>query len=532
VRPGRDPLASFAPLVEACVGYAVDVPQLAAKLRAEPGYLGVILREYARQKQTRVLVMVDQFEELYTLVADEAERMIATKILHTIADDPTSPLRLVLSLRSDFLHRVVENEAFASAVMRSVLLLGPPDRQALREAIVGPAEKVDYHFESEQMVEDVIGELTSSVAPYPLLQFCLATLWSHRDTADRRLTNESFRTIGGVAGALASHADTVIQTLSHNAQRAARTIFQRLVTSEGTRALVDVVDLERSDTEARSVLATLVEARLVVRHDDSSTVEIVHEALITQWPMLRRWLDESREDTTFLEQVRAAARQWDAMKRSPGLLWRGAAVADARRFVERHGDVSLQLRERDFLQAVITHEQAAARRRRIVVSFVMAILTVAAVAAGGAALWIREAQLEASSAQERSQKAAILAQREAERAQTAERKAAEQLEMLKKSEADRTAAAAEAEAAASRAESAAAEAAQRRSEAELSKEQLIAAFGKLKAALARAELARAKAETATKSEQDARHQLQEALDREKERVKKLEEQRGKIVDKL
>ncbi len=528
VRPGRDPLVSLAPLVEACLQQPVDGATCAAKLRAEPGYLGAILREYARVRGTRVLVLVDQFEELYTLISEESERRLVSTILHGIADDPTSPLRLVLNLRSDFLHRVVEHEDFATLVMRSLLLLGPPDRQALRDAVVSPAEKVDLRFESEAMLDEMLVELSSAVAPYPLLQFCLATLWARRDRTSRVFRHETFREIGGVAGALAAHADRVIATFSQSTRHVVRAIFQRLVTSDGTRAIVDRSELEtgsENSAEVRRVLGSLVEARLLVVHDDTGTVEIVHEALITQWPTLRRWLDESREDTTFLEQVRVAARQWDSKRRSAGLLWRGPAARDAARFLERYGESALVPRERDFLREVVAGDRRSARRRRIVVGVVITVLGLAAAGSTVGFLAIRSAEREA-------REAADVANREAARAQSAERTVHEQLDLLTKKEAARRAAAREAEANAAAAEANAVEAARRRADAEMSREQLVAAFRKLKVALRRTEILQRRAEKSRDAAQTARQQLQSALDREKERVRKLQQQRGKIVDKL
>jgi hypothetical protein len=525
-RPGRDPLAALAPLIEETGGARLDTAAIVDRMRREPGWLGRVLRDHARQKQTRVLVMIDQFEELYTHAGD-ADRELFTRILHGVGDEPGSPLRVVLSLRSDFLHRLAETEAFASAVTRGLLLLGPPDREALRDAAVGPAEKADYKFESPAMVDEILTELAASVAPYPLLQFCLSTLWARRDRTRHVLPHAAFRDMGGVAGALATHADQVVASLAQSAQRVARTMFQRLVTSEGTRALVELDELRACGgdrAEVDRVLAAVVEARLVVLHQDTATVEIIHEALVAQWPTLRRWTEEGREDTIFVEEIRAAARQWDTKGRQVDLLWRGAAAAEAARFDHRFAG-TLATRERAFLDAVAANDRRAARRKRLVITTVIAVL--AAVAAAGVVgmLWIRQAESEAR------QQAAV-ARKETERAKDAERRITEQLDTVKQAEAER-------QAADDAAAASAAEAEQRRAEAAMSREQLEAAYGQIQDALHKAEAARAeaeqaatKAEAARKSEQDARQKLQDLLAKEKERVRELEEQRKKIVNTL
>jgi DNA polymerase III gamma/tau subunit len=273
------------------------------------------------------------------------------------------------------------------------------------------------------------------------------------------------------------------------------------------------------------VLDALVEARLLVHHQDTGTVEIIHEALVGQWPTLRRWMEEGREDTVFLEQVRAAAGQWSSKSRSAGLLWRGAAAVDARRFLERQGDASLTAREREFLHAVITAERRAARRKTFAVGSIMVVLALAVAGSAIALYQIRDAENEARVAETEAKRTAAVAEKEATRAHEAERKVTEQLATVQKAEHDRQLAASEAEASA-------AEAAQRRSEAEMSREQLERAFTKMKAALKRAEVARDAAEASRKSEANAKRELEQALARERERASKLEVQRGKIVDKL
>src|SRR5205823_4999247 len=145
--------------------------KLVDKLRREPGHLGHMLRGRARRDNRKILLFVDQFEELYTQVADPAERMAFTQALAAVADDATSPLRVVLSIRSDFLDRVAEDQQFVSELTQGLFFLGPPNREGLRDAITAPAELAGFRFELPATVEDMLDHLETTPGALPLLQF-------------------------------------------------------------------------------------------------------------------------------------------------------------------------------------------------------------------------------------------------------------------------------------------------------------------------------------------------------------------------
>ena len=299
------------------------------RLRTEPGFLGATLRARAAATDSHTLLFVDQFEELYTLVPDPAERRAFTASLAAVADDTASPLRVVVSMRSDFLDRVGEDPRFMEELSRGLVFLTAPDRDGLREALEQPVEMVGYRFESAAMVDDMLDALAHTPGALPLLQFAAAKLWDARDRDRRLLTMASYQAIGGISGALATHADEVVGTMSASAQRLTQKVFRQLVTPERTRAIVELADLHQlspDPDEITRVIDLLVDARLLVvqtRGDaGGGSVEIVHESLIERWPMLRRWLDEDQEDAAFLAQLAAAAKQWDA-RATPG----GPAVA-------------------------------------------------------------------------------------------------------------------------------------------------------------------------------------------------------------
>ncbi|MCW5801424.1 MAG: serine/threonine protein kinase [Deltaproteobacteria bacterium] len=369
------------------------------RLRSEPGHLGAVLRRRARERDGHVLLFVDQLEELYTLGAGEEERRAFTSALAGVADDPAGPLRVVVSMRSDLLDRVAEDTRFMDEVTRGLVLLAAPHAEALREALVAPAELSGYHFESAAMAGEMVEALAGTAGALPLLQFTAAKLWETRDRATRTLTLASYRALGGISGALAGHADEVVGGMNAQARQLAREVLRALVTPERTRALVELADLEPiggdRDAVAR-VIDQLVAARLLVvqtHAEGGRTVELVHESLIDRWPRLRRWLDEDHDDAAFAAQLAAAAKQWDARGRPAGLLWRGDAMEEARRWVARQRTVPA--REQAFLDAVLALAHAAAGIRRAAVGGAFAVLVAIAAGASVAYFAVREAKHDA-----------------------------------------------------------------------------------------------------------------------------------------
>jgi energy-coupling factor transporter ATP-binding protein EcfA2 len=522
LRPGRNPLASLASLALRSTARG-DSIALAERLVEEPGRLGALLRERAHTIGGHILLFVDQLEELYTLVPDAAVRRAFTAVLAGVADDPDAPLRVVVSMRSDFLDRVTEHASFADELAKGLVFLATPDRDGLRDALVQPVELAGFRFETPEMIDDMLGALANTAGALPLLQFAASKLWEARDRERRLVTTASYAAIGGISGALASHADEVVAGLTQAAQRLARRIFRALVTPERTRAIVELADLQQlaaDGAEVTRVVDQLVAARLLViqtRGDAGGTVEIVHESLIERWPSLRRWLDEDQEDAAYLAQVAAAAKQWAGRGKPSGLLWRGDAIDEARRWLtQRPRD--LPERDRAFLDAGLA---LARRGRRARVAALIALFgALAAVAAGAIAsrASIQRAKIDAEASAARATEAAHTAQTALDDAEAKERArlAAERTATQKAAEAKQ----------------ASAEAAVATAEVAESREQLQAQNEKLAQAVHDAVAARQRAEAASKTAQDAKAALQQALDRERARVHQLEQEQRKLSTRL
>ncbi|WP_437669910.1 nSTAND1 domain-containing NTPase [Sorangium sp. So ce131] len=413
LRPGRRPLSALADVLvqvpetaPTTAGAAAGSPELSehdrlvATLRAQPGYLGARLRASCRREGpgNRILLFVDQLEELHTLGAAPEERAAFLACLEGAADDASSPLRVLLAIRSDFLDRMAEDRNFINDATRGLWFLPPMGREGQREALARPIEAAGHRFETTEMVEDMLRTLESTRSPLPLLQFTATKLWETRDRERRLLTRESYEQLGGVAGALSAHADAVLSALPVREQRLARAVFLRLVTPERTRAVVSLDELceieqdgeEHSDDGIPRVIQHLASARLVLIEPggerEGTTVELVHESLIDRWARLGQWLDESQQDAQFLARLRAAAQQWEASDQADGLLWRERAAEDARGWHQRRRAaqgpewrIGLGKREERYLLAVVTFAERARRLRWRLTTGAIAALTAIAV---------------------------------------------------------------------------------------------------------------------------------------------------------
>ncbi|HEX7841149.1 MAG TPA: serine/threonine-protein kinase, partial [Kofleriaceae bacterium] len=314
LRPGRNPLVSLSAILLDLTGSSTDpvapsigaggdepAPDLVrADLQAAPGQLGAALRAWAHRKRRRVLVFVDQFEELYTLCADLDERAAFLACLDGVADDASSPLRVLVSIRSDFLDRLAQHRQLADDISRGLMLVPPIDRDGLRDALVRPVEAADCRYEDPEIIEDMLAAVAAAPGSLPLLQFAAARLWTERDRERRLLTRASYQAMGGIDGTLAGHADHVLGAISGRERALVRAIFERLVTPERTRAVVSLGELRElpgDPDDIERLVYRLVDARLLLveaRASDDRTAEIVHESLIERWPTLIGWLDENR----------------------------------------------------------------------------------------------------------------------------------------------------------------------------------------------------------------------------------------------
>ncbi|ACY13013.1 serine/threonine-protein kinase [Haliangium ochraceum] len=413
IRPGRQPLSALADVLARVSpgvssvddghasgehGIQLDAPEaIQERLRRLPGSLGAELRTWARRTRRRLVLFVDQFEELYTLGTADEDVAAFVACLDGIADDASSPLRVILSVRSDFLDRLAAHRRFVLGATQSLWLLPPLGREELREALVRPIEALGYRYEHAEMVDELLDAVAPTPGALPLLAFSASTLWSLRDRERRLLTRASYAAMGGIAGTFANHADTVLAAMSARQVARARTILERLVTAERTRAIASMSELRElpgGADEIEGIVQHLAEGRLVVVEggdDDERVVELVHESLIQSWPTLARWLDENLDDAAFLSRLRTAASEWEKRRCDEGLVWRGAPAREALAWAARyHGELSR--RERAYLDAVDNVATQFTRKRRQRVAIVIATLSFLLVAATVALIRIQRAE--------------------------------------------------------------------------------------------------------------------------------------------
>ena len=375
LRPGSQPFDELAnallPLLEpemTRTDRLIEVPKLAGALRQGDVALSRVAAEILEQSPdaSHLLLVIDQFEELYTLCPDPDTRhafldclIQATSPAPPLPRSP-APLHLVLTLRADFLGQALAYRPFADALDRAEkLILGPMNREELEAAIVRPAERQGVAFE-EGLVARILDDVGGEPGNLPLLEFALTQLWERQQGG--LLTHAAYEAIGEVEGALVRYADRVYEDLSEPEQEQARQVFVQLVRpGEGTE------DTRRPATRAElgeehwPLVQKLADARLVVTGRDPAgreAVEIAHEALIQRWGDLRAWMEENRDFRMWQERLRAALRQWEASGRDTGALLRGAPLAEAREWLAERRE-ALEQNARAFIKA------SAAWARRI-----------------------------------------------------------------------------------------------------------------------------------------------------------------------
>ena len=339
---------------------------LAAALIAAPETLGLRLAEYAHQG--RLLLAVDQLEELYTHSEDEGLRRAFMGAICTAADDAIDPVRVVFTVRDDFLGRIAELAEARRALSRVTVLRGL-GRDAMREVLEEPLKVVRYAWDDPTLPEEMLDAISGEPAALPLLSFTCRLLWERRDTGRRLLRRSDYEACGGVGGALADHADGVLDRLSVPERAIARDLLLELVTASNTRRVVGRATLLRPrGAAAAAVLDQLISARLVCSRRPSdaaegAVVELVHEALIQHWGRLHRWIDEGRDDRAYLDQLEQAARLWAERGHRAQEVWEGDALAEAQRILDRAA-ASVSGVVTAFIEAGATLERRRLRRRR------------------------------------------------------------------------------------------------------------------------------------------------------------------------
>ncbi|HEY1548294.1 MAG TPA: serine/threonine-protein kinase, partial [Kofleriaceae bacterium] len=366
-RPGTDPLGQLARHV---IGAAnerhvdIDAKSQANTLRTDlletPTLLAARLATLARALDSRVLVAVDQFEEVFTQCASETERAAFLSALLSASDDPLDPVRVVFTVRDDFLGHIHG--------LHSLFVIQKLGPSALRRTVTGPLARYRYELDDPSLIDDLMSEVgATEVADLPLLQFACRTLWDGRDSSARKLRRATYTEMGGVAGALAHHAERALAQMTPDERRIARQILLQLVAGTTRRTVARSELVARLGAAADPVLDKLVATRLLVQRvgdDGTTSVEIAHESLLATWNQLARWIDESRDERRLLDELDDAASLWERRGRRVEETWSVGDLAAARHRAAQL-DLKLPPRIEAFLEAGEDRSDRARHRRRL-----------------------------------------------------------------------------------------------------------------------------------------------------------------------
>lgn len=324
-----------------------------------------------RAGSERLLILVDQFEETFTLCRDESARVLFIDRLLGLAQEPSRTMAIVIALRADFYSHCAQYPFLRQAVAAEQEYIGQMTSEELRRAIEEPAKRGGWEFEPglvDALLNDIGVQGTSEPEPgaLPLLSHALLATWERR--RGRTFTLDGYHASGGVRGAIAETAESVFNDQLNQAQQElARDVFLRLTElGEGTEdtrrraALNELVRQSAEATQLRAVLNTLAEARLITLNEDSA--EVAHEALIREWQRLHEWLTQDREGLLLHRHLTESAHEWETRGHDQADLYRGARLAQAREWKSTNEE-RLNALEKAFLMASIDQEQHEALER-------------------------------------------------------------------------------------------------------------------------------------------------------------------------
>ncbi len=397
-----------------------DALRLADELSDNPRVLSLKLRELSRIHGAKVMLFVDQLEELFALVEDDGERAAFLQAISTCADDALDPVRVVFTVRDDYLGRLATGPEVTRALAH-VTVIQALGAEALREALVRPLEAVGYAYEDASLPREMVAAVHGEPGSLPMLQFAAQQLWERRDRVKRLLLRSAYQDMGGVEGALAKHANGVLDGLGAEQLHIARSLLLRLVTAERTRKRLDInAALEGLGDSGEQVLARLTEARLVTvaRRESKATalLELAHESLIHRWGTLARWLDESKEELAFLADAAQAAELWDKRGRHHQEAWRGRALAEAERMLARVAQSEISPLLADFMQAGREYQRGRQLRARVLMSLAFGVVVAVAVAAVAIAVYVSDKEQEARAQRDLAERQRAATLREGARA--------------------------------------------------------------------------------------------------------------------
>lgn len=347
-----------------------------------------VIKQILPPDDSSLLLIIDQFEELFSAVTSDEMRLLFLHNLVTVARDERSRVKVVLTMRADFFDRPLEHAELGRLVRRGMVAVTPPTREGLAQAIVGPARGVAVELEPG-LVTEIIHDVDGQPGALPLLQYALTELFDRRE--GNLLTMRAYRDVGGVLGALGVRAEELFREVPKRARDVTRQLFLRLVTVDDlagdTRRRVRLTELKSLSIDQRAldiVLDRFGSFRLLTYDRDpvtrTPTVEIAHEALLRKWDRLAGWIDAERESLLIHRRISAATRDWADSGMDPSFLLRGGRLEQGQQWARTTG-IALSNEESDFLSASrdlkAAEARALKRRRRTLVGLLAGGLVLA-----------------------------------------------------------------------------------------------------------------------------------------------------------
>lgn len=370
--PGAHP---FAELEAALLRTVIDGPDnLDEQLRdGHAGLVRAALRVLP-DNDARLLLIIDQFEELFTMLQDETVRNRFLSNLVTAVDDPHGRIMVLVTLRSDFYSQPLQHPEFGARLGTGIVNVTPLSAEELEAAALGPTELVGVTFEPA-LLGQLISDVGNQPGALPLFQYALTELFDRR--SGTLLQVSTYRAMGGLGGALQRRATDLFEDLEDAQQEAARQLFLRLVSitehdrrSRRRVAAREVASLAVDTVTMHDVIRQFGEHRLLSFDSDpltgAPTVEVAHEALLTSWPTVEGWIDESRDDLRRHGSLAMGLREWELADRNPDYLLTPARLSEYDDW-SQSSRMTLNTAEQAFVDASAdqVEEQRAREQRRL-----------------------------------------------------------------------------------------------------------------------------------------------------------------------
>lgn len=393
MRPGAVPLEDLAVRISLQTGGSAS--NLLEDLHLNPDSLRLALKQImiSQPEEAKFVLVVDQFEEIFTLCADESQRSRFVVSIINAAQKANGQVIVILTLRADYYGSCAAFSDLAKMLSASQILVGAMDEDELRRAIEMPAKHAGLELEpglTEMILQDARGE----TGTLPMVSHALMEIWNRR--SGHCLKVASYQSFGGLRQAIASTADEMFLACSEDDQERVKEIFLRLVhlddplDESGYRAtrqrvlVRDLIPAENDNMQFENLFNRLVNARLIVKDvgpDAEPSIEVAHEALFQRWERLRSWLEEDLEIVRLRQRVSEAAREWESGARDEAfLIHRGGRLEDA---LKLYGKMNAQNQE--YLKACETIQHKAERFRRFITigfAFGLGLMMLIAVLAG------------------------------------------------------------------------------------------------------------------------------------------------------